>query len=108
MSKRICELCGKEYECDLVIKCVDCFKKAVEVKNKTERLFKELAEANGWEATKRGYPDFICYRGDELVFVEVKSMTGKLTIGQEKFRKEMTKRGIKCLVWRPDNGFILR
>ena len=108
MNKRVCELCGKEHESNLIIRCTDCLIARTEIKNKTEKLFKDLAEANGWEATKKGYPDFICYRGDELVMVEVKSLTGNLSPGQVKFREEMTKRGIKCVVWRPNSGFTLR
>jgi len=111
MSKlRICEVCEKEYNSNLVLKCPECFKehcnKRQEVKNLTERVFKDLASANGWEVTKKGYPDFICYRENRIVLVEVKSGKQKPMKEQERFMKSMIKLGIECIVWRPSDGFI--
>ena len=40
-----------------------------ERQNVVERRFEKLAEANGWRSTKRGWPDFICFRPDGSVFV---------------------------------------
>lgn len=105
--QRICEICGKEHESSLVIRCIDCLKEKLNVKNKTEKLFRDLAEANGWEVTKRGYPDFICYKDNDFVFVEVKSKDYPLTPEQEKFKSCMIRHGIKFITWRPTEGFIL-
>ena len=40
--------------------------------NKTEEKFAVRAVAKGWSVTKRGWPDYLCWRGDEVMCVEVK------------------------------------
>src|ERR1039457_2550031 len=40
--------------------------------NKTEEKFSVRAVAKGWSVTKRGWPDYLCWRGDEVMCVEVK------------------------------------
>ena len=108
MVQRVCELCGASFESPLVIRCYDCMLEAKEVKNKTERLFKDLAEANGWEVTKKGYPDFICYRDSDIVLVEVKKPPNlKLSQEQAKFMDGIRKYGIKGKVWNPSDGFVM-
>jgi hypothetical protein len=41
-------------------------------KNITEEAFAVRAVTEGWSVTKRGWPDYLCWRGDEVIFVEVK------------------------------------
>ena len=40
--------------------------------NKTEEKFAVRAVAKGWSVTKRGWPDYLCWSGDEVMCVEVK------------------------------------
>ena len=40
--------------------------------NKTEEIFAVRTVAKGWSVTKRGWPDYLCWRGDEVMCVEVK------------------------------------
>jgi len=78
-----------------------------EYKNKAEREFAETAEKNGWRVTKRGYPDFICYRGDDLMLVEVKGKPGrKLKRTQHSLMRILKRKyGVKCFRWTPSVGF---
>ena len=75
-------------------------------KNPAERqLFKELT-AQGWYVTKRGWPDFACYKGDSLVLVEVKPAGGyHLKKDQYRLLSALARFGIKCFMWTPDHGF---
>jgi hypothetical protein len=50
--------------------------------NRAELLFVEWAEKQGWQVTKRGWPDFICRRGAELMCVEVEDGSDYLSAWQ--------------------------
>ena len=41
-------------------------------RNVAEYAFRKQASAEGWEVTKRGWPDFFCRKGDRVMCVEVK------------------------------------
>ncbi len=72
-------------------------------KNRAENAFAEMAKEAGWLVTKTGYPDFICYRGDEIIFVEVKSKKShRLKSAQLKFADHIRRYGVKCYRWSPD------
>ena len=43
-----------------------------EIKNIRERLVAERWKKNGYEVLKKGWPDFLCVKGSEVVMVEVK------------------------------------
>ncbi len=74
--------------------------------NKTETELKELMEGGGWAVTKRGWPDFACYKDGKLVCVEVKRKRGyRLKKEQLKLMLELVKHGVKCYRWAPDGGF---
>ena len=40
--------------------------------NKREDKFANEAVRRGWTVIKRGWPDFLCWQGEEVMFVEVK------------------------------------
>lgn len=40
--------------------------------NEREKAIYEAATRHGWEAHHKGLPDFICFRGEEVLFIEVK------------------------------------
>jgi len=77
-----------------------------EYKNKAEGAFKKEMEGKGWDITKRGWPDFICLRDDDVVFVEVKKNKDiPLKKSQLKIMKILADHGIPCFRWSPDLGF---
>jgi len=76
-------------------------------KNKAETEFVNMAVKNGWEVTKRGWPDFVCYKGRQLVLVEVKkAKTSHLKRQQYRLMQALSKRGIECYKWTPDIGMV--
>jgi Holliday junction resolvase len=73
------------------------------LKNKAEREFQIAAESKGWTISKRGWPDFFCTRGDEVICVEVKpKATHKLKREQATILKFLAKHDIKAFKWTPD------
>jgi Holliday junction resolvase len=76
-------------------------------KNKAEQAFAVAAMENGWMVTKSGYPDFICYKGNDIILVEVKpSQRARLKISQQKFMNSMSKFGVKCYKWYPERNWL--
>ncbi len=78
-------------------------------KNGPENDFATRAREIGWIVTKKGWPDFICYKPDgSLVFVEVKpNVSNGLKKAQHKFMNTVNKKyGIPCYRWSPDNDWI--
>lgn len=65
--------------------------------------------AQGWFVTKRGWPDFILWREDELLVVEVKPkrLNSYPKVGKkQQFVLDVLRRhGIPVKVWSPDIGF---
>lgn len=49
-----------------------------------EHEVKRNLEKQGWKVYKPGWPDFVCVRGDEVLFVEAKSGKGVLSKMQRK------------------------
>ncbi len=74
--------------------------------NKAEAQFFNLMEGAGWETTKKGWPDFACFKDGKLVLIEVKpKRSHRLKYWQSKIMLELVKHGIKCYRWSPDGGF---
>jgi len=74
--------------------------------NKAEAEFFNLMEAKGWELTKKGWPDFACFKRGKLILVEVKpKRSHRLKHWQRKLMLELVKHGVKCYRWSPDGGF---
>ena len=77
--------------------------------NKAERALFEEMQKGGWELTRRGFPDFACFRGNELIFVEVKpSRSYRLKNTQRRVMLALAERGIKCFRWSPDTKTLER
>lgn len=71
-------------------------------KNVPENSLVELMESRGYEVTKRGWPDFLCFKNGELVCVEVKPNPGHgLRRSQSKAMRYLAAAGIKCYYWAP-------
>lgn len=74
--------------------------------NDTEGKFFDLMRAAGWELTKRGWPDFLCFKDGKLICIEVKSKRGyKLKSWQRRVMLELVKHGIRAYRWSPEGGF---
>ena len=74
--------------------------------NRAELDFIREATNNGWEVTKRGWPDFSCFKGRKLILVEVKkARTQHLKREQYRLMQALAKIGVSCFRWAPDTGF---
>lgn len=87
---------------------IEAVKKSKRYRNIAEDTFSVKARGLGWEVTKCGYPDFICYLPDgRMILVEVKTkMTHKLKKSQRKFMNSAKKGKILCYKWSPDKDWL--
>lgn len=76
------------------------------LKNPAEcQLFNKLT-SQGWYVTRRGWPDFACFKGDNITLIEVKpTSTHHLKREQYRLMAGLAKFGVKCFRWSPDGGF---
>ncbi|KKM70537.1 hypothetical protein LCGC14_1439760 [marine sediment metagenome] len=80
-------------------------------KNQAEAEFFTLMKGHDWELTKKGWPDYACFKNGKLILIEVKPRRShRLKYWQHKIMLELVKHGIRCYRWSPDGGFepILR
>jgi len=77
-------------------------------KNKAEEAFAKKARDNGWMVTKRGYPDFICYKNGDVMLVEIKARKHhRLKKSQIKIMNiSRENHGVKCYKWTPDSNWL--
>lgn len=76
-------------------------------RNLAENQFVQAARAQGWIVSKRGYPDFICRRGDNVMLVEVKKTKGqRLKRSQDFIMNYLAAHGVKCYKWTPDTNWL--
>lgn len=74
--------------------------------NKAEGAFYDLMGEHNWEVTKKGWPDFACFKDGRLVLVEIKpKRSHRLKLWQSKLMLELVKNGVQCYRWSPDGGF---
>lgn len=67
-----------------------------------------LAKMYGWMAyhtydsrkSAKGFPDLVLVR-DEVLWIELKSKDGKVTMEQQQWLKALEHAGQRCYVWRP-------
>ncbi len=77
----------------------------LEIKNQYERECYEALRKEGWFVSKKGWPDFLCIRGDDIILVEVKpKRSHRLKKHQYLVMTALTKAGLKCYRWTPE-GF---
>ena len=73
--------------------------------NGAEAAFQQEANARGWDITKRGWPDFFCWRDGEIALVEVKPKRGRrLKRSQRRVLEALAAYGVPCFQWTPLNG----
>ena len=61
----------------------------------------DTLRAMGLTITKRGCPDFFCFKGNEFMVVECKKSTvGGLTEDQTRVMRALVSHGVKCFIWR--------
>ena len=64
---------------------------------RTYHVFDSRRSAPGW-------PDLAMVRGDRLIFAELKSAKGKVTVEQQEWLDALAKvPGVECFVWRPED-----
>jgi hypothetical protein len=64
--------------------------------------------ADGWFVSKKGWPDFACFKDGKFAVVEVKPKRGhRLKRAQYRTMLALVKSGVKCYKWSPDSGFEL-
>lgn len=69
-----------------------------------EQQFADWAQSQGWTVSKRGWPDFICRRGDELMAVEVKAGHDGLRPEQIDAIRDLKRAGFPTFLWTPELG----
>lgn len=76
------------------------------IKNKDERECYERLVNDGWKVLRKGYPDFICVKGDRVMAVEVKPKRfHRLKRFQYMVMEILSSKGISCWKYTPDGGF---
>jgi len=66
-------------------------------KNKAEACFYDLMIERGWELTKRGWPDFFCWKDNKFVLVEVKRKhSHRLKYRQRHVMQSLADYGVEC------------
>ncbi len=81
--------------------------KESEPKNPSEAELYKLMCASGWTVTRRGWPDFACFKDGKMILVEVKPYRGHhLKYWQHRLMQELAKKGVECYKWDPDAGFV--
>ena len=73
--------------------------------NQAEQSFVDFAEAQGWETTKRGWPDFVCFENNKAFCVEVKPRSKALKREQRRIMEWLESYQIDCKRWDPIRGF---
>lgn len=67
-----------------------------------EEGFKEAVEKDGWKVIRKGWPDFLLMRGDEMRAYEIKSAADTLTPEQEETLAALIRAGIDVRVFYMD------
>ena len=74
-------------------------------RNPAEQQCYEELISQGWDVTKRGWPDFICYKNGNLALVEVKPYKSiHLKVSQYRLMAALARLGVKCFRWTPQMG----
>ena len=50
----------------------------------------------------KGFPDYVCVRGDRIVFIEIKGTTGKVSPEQEEWLQDLTVTDAEVYLLYPD------
>jgi len=60
-------------------------------------------EREGWQVMHTGWPDFLCVKGNQTIFVEAKTDNGRLSKEQAFVLDHLRKLGLRCYKWTPSN-----
>ena len=73
--------------------------------NRAENLLWRKLTDEGWKVLRRGWPDFFCYRDNEVMLIEVKSeYSHRLKSEQLQILLKLAQKGIASYRWSPDLG----
>jgi hypothetical protein len=91
------------------------------VRRVTERELQSMAistaQLAGWrhyhafrsDRSPVGWPDLALLRGSELIFAELKTMSGRLTTAQEQWLAELARvETVEAYLWRPADAAAIR
>lgn len=71
-----------------------------------EMQLRQQLEAEGWTVLHKGWPDFACVRGNDMMFIEVKNYRGEMLKQEQHYiLTQLAKLGLNCAKWTPDGGF---
>jgi hypothetical protein len=74
--------------------------------NKAEAEFIRKATAFGWDVNRRGWPDYWCVKGDQLILVEIKTNhRDSLKKPQDAIMRRLRGYGVWVYHWNPTTGF---
>ena len=76
-----------------------------------QRCVLDLAGVHGWQAyhtydsrrSQPGFPDLVLWRRGELIFVELKTAKGRVSLDQTRVIDGLEAAGQRVYVWRPDD-----
>lgn len=71
----------------------------IRTSNDREAECARLLEAQGYKVFKRGWPDFLAVRGDEVRLIEVKPPRGRLKPIQQEVADVLEKAGLYVETW---------
>ena len=75
--------------------------------NPAERMCYDLLIEQGWNVTKKGWPDFFCWTPNKFMVVEVKPRDRMdLRPRQGLILRRLAKYGVPCYRWSPGDGFV--
>ena len=76
-------------------------------RNEAEGCFYDRMISEGWEISKQGFPDFACYKGDKVIFVEIKpKRSHRLKREQYKVMVALSRFGVPCYRWSPEDNIF--
>lgn len=75
--------------------------------NEAERRAEAELCAEGYDLTKRGWPDFAAFRDGQIIAVEVKRGPGcLLRPQQQRILAALNRQGVPTYTWDPVNGLV--
>ena len=77
----------------------------VEPGNRDEKLLWSKLQDEGWSVLRKGWPDFFCYKDDNIMLIEVKpSRNHRLKSEQLEILLRLAEKGLSCYRWSPQVG----
>lgn len=76
-------------------------------RNWAQREFFEVMIPEGWEMSKKAFPDVICRKKDRIIFVCIRNKrSGRVKREQNWLLNYLAQLGADCYIWNPPNVFL--